>query len=94
MVDYSRRTIILTSLESDEELFMSVAAETTLRDIFVWWSRMVGSYPFLTNRSTGERANNPESLRKALNFAKPGDVLVFTREEHITLPRRKLPEDF
>lgn len=94
MVEYTRRTVTLTRLESDEELFMPVSPETTLKDVFVWWSRMVGSYPFLTNRSTGERANNPESLRKALNFAKPGDVLVFTREEHVTLPRRKLPEDF
>lgn len=83
----TRRTVILTSLESDEELFTSVNEDTTLKHLFDYWARMVGPYPFLTNRTTNERANNPESPRKVLSFAKPGDVLVFTKEEYLKLPK-------
>lgn len=87
---YSRRTVILTSLTVDEEIFVAVGVDTTLKHLFDFWAEKYSPYLYLTNKTTGERANNPESPRLVSTFAKPGDTLVFTNEEYLRLPKKKV----
>ena len=88
--DYTRRTVILTSLVVDEEIFMAVDLTTTLKHLFDFWAEKYSPNLYLTNKSTGERANNPNSPRLVTTFAKPGDTLVFTNEEYLRLPQKIL----
>lgn len=86
--NYTRRTVILTSLIVDEEIFIAIGIDTTLKHLFDFWAGKYSPQLYLTNKTTGERANNPESLRLVSTFAKPGDTLVFTNEEYLRLPRK------
>lgn len=61
------------------DVYFRLTPSTTLKRLFEMWAKDHSPALFLTNTTTHERANNPESLRKVINFARSGDRLVMSQ---------------
>lgn len=72
--------IVTDSFDSSGvDVYFRLTRKTTLKRLFEMWAKDHPPALFLTNTTTHERANNPESLRKVINFARSGDRLVMSQ---------------